>query len=216
MKKTKSFILSMLLALPLLLSAQQTVHIGDILCTDGSTVTPNDFNSSGKTAMGVVFFVDDSGEHGWAVHLDVQSYDINWVSPTYYDYGYDILNVPNCEYSIDAMNDLDGYGNTFEIQQAHGSDWYPAAWAVDFDNGWYLPAAGQLRWLMAYSYEVNETLQQIGATEFAYGTPSWFWSSTERGTHHAYVVSRNGSTANYMKYNYQNTSTIGVRAIRDF
>lgn len=213
MKRLLTFIWAIL---SINLFAQQHVNIGDILCTDGSTVKPNEYASSGKTAMGVVFFVDESGEHGWSVHLDIQAYDINWVSPTYYDYGYDIPSLPNCEYSLDALNDLDGYGNTLKIRQAHGADWYPAAWAVDFDNDWYLPAAGQLRWLMAYSYEVNETLHQIGATEFVYGSPSWFWSSTERGPYHSYVVSRNGSTANYMKYNYQNTNTIGVRAIRDF
>ena len=45
------------------------VAIGDILCTDGSTVKPSEYASSGKTAMGVVFYVDNTGEHGWAVHL---------------------------------------------------------------------------------------------------------------------------------------------------
>ena len=73
MKKMKNFILTMLLALPLLLSAQQTMHIGDILCTDGSTVKPNEFAQSGKTAKGVVTFINESGEHGWAISLDIEA-----------------------------------------------------------------------------------------------------------------------------------------------
>ena len=57
---------------PMLLLGQN-VSIGDILCTDGSTVKPEQFASSGKTAEGIVFFVDGENRLGWAVSLEFQS-----------------------------------------------------------------------------------------------------------------------------------------------
>lgn len=208
-----------LLAILILLSSLsfgQNVRIGDILCTDGSTVSPEQYPSSGKTAEGVVFYVDNSGTQGWAVNLSVDALDINWVNPDYYYEGYDIPNLPNSEYSRDNLFDLDGYKNTSIIRADNGPDWFPAAWAVDFEHGWYLPAAGQLRWLVAYANEVNASLAIVNGTPFTHGQPNWHWSSTEQDAFHAIVVSENGSTANYMKWNYYNTVTIGVRSIRDF
>ena len=58
--------LCIIFALPGLLSAQQVVFVGDILCTDGSTVRVNEFAASGKTALGVVYYVDNSGQNGLA------------------------------------------------------------------------------------------------------------------------------------------------------
>ena len=57
---------------PMLLLGQN-VSIGDILCTDGSTVKPEQFASSGKTAEGIVFFVDGENRLGWAVSLEFQA-----------------------------------------------------------------------------------------------------------------------------------------------
>lgn len=216
MSKTKRFILTLLLTLPLLLSAQQTVFIGDILCTDGSTLKPNEFAQSGKTAKGIVTFVDESGEHGWAISLDIEARDIHWVDPMYYYEDYDIPLLNNCEFSGDAMQDSDGYRNTMIIRSAHGADWYPAAWCVDFDNGWYLPAASQVRWMVAYITELNQSLAIVGGTLFQHDNPRWWWTSTERTGMHAIVVSETGSVGNYMKYNYYYTYRIGVRAAIDF
>lgn len=42
---------------------------GDVLCTDGSTVKAADYAGGSKTARGVVFYVDTTGQHGWAVKL---------------------------------------------------------------------------------------------------------------------------------------------------
>jgi len=197
-------------------SFAQSVSIGDILCTDGSTVCPEQFASSGKTAMGIVFYVDNSEQRGWAVNLHNDADDTNWVSPEHYGDGYDIPELPNLTYSRDDLFDLNGYQNTAIIRASHDADWYPAAWAVDFDHGWYLPSAGQLRWLIAYVNEVNASIAVANGAPLAHANPNWYWSSTEQDAMHAIVVSEGGSTANYMKWNYYNTSTIGVRSIRDF
>lgn len=211
----KKALLTLAFLLPLLVFGQ-AVRIGDILCTDGSTVNPEQFAASGKTAMGIVFYVDNNGQQGWAVNLRNDADDTDWVSPEHYQDGYDIPELPNLTYSRDDLFDLDGYQNTAIIRATHGADWYPAAWSVDFDHGWYLPSAGQLRWLIAYVNEINASIAVANGAPLAHAHPNWYWSSTEQDAMHAIVVSEGGSTANYMKWNYYNTSTIGVRSIRDF
>lgn len=211
----KPLLLFIALLFPLLASAQ-AVSIGDILCTDGTTVKPSAYLSSGKTAEGIVFYVDQSGQEGWAVNLHRDAIDIHWVTPEYYEYGYDIPLLPNCETSRQGLFDLDGYSNTAIIRMTHGPEWYPAAWCVDFDNGWYLPAAGQMRWLLSYVNEMNESLAIVNGEPFQLPYPDWHWTSTEMSAYHAKFISRIGTVSNYMKYNYINQYTIGVRSIRDF
>ena len=211
----KAVLITMLYLLSLL-GFGQDVRIGDILCTDGSTVSPEQFASSGKTADGIVFYVDGTEGHGWAVSLECQAINTDWVSSTYYDEQYDIPELRNYEFSREAIYDLDGYVNTAIIRNANGADWYPAAWSVDFDHGWYLPAAGQLRWLMAYINEINTSLSVVHGTTFSFDHPRWYWTSTERGYAHAIVVSQTGSVANYPKWNYIGEYQIGVRAVKTF
>ena len=214
MKKRFYFILFAAWFWPTLLFSQ-SVKIGDILCTDGSTVSAADFPSSGKTAEGIVFYVNETG-HGWAVSLECQSVNTHWVTSGHYNEMFNIPDLHDFEYSRDAIYDLDGYSNTAIIRNTHGSDWYPAAWSVDFNQGWYLPAAGQLRWLMAYINEINASLSVVHGTLFSFDHPRWYWTSTERGGAHAIVVSQTGSVANYPKWNYIGQYQIGVRAVKSF
>ena len=116
-----------------MLAYSQAVHIGDILCTDGSIVTREAFPSSGRTAEGIVFYVDDNDLHGWAVALQNQSSSIKWSNSDYY--GYDIPNLVNYENARTAMHSLDGIQHTGIIRNAGGANDFPAAWSVDYDNG---------------------------------------------------------------------------------
>ena len=199
-----------------LISFGQSVNIGDILCTDGSTIRPEQFASSGKTADGIVFYVNGEENQGWAVSLECQAINTDWVTSAHYGDMYDIPMLDNFEYSREAMYDLDGYNNTAIIRDTHGADWYPAAWSVDFANGWYLPAAGQLRWLMAYINEVNASLALVNGTMFIFDRPRWYWASTERTAAHAVVLSQTGAVGNYPKWNYIGEYDIGVRAVKTF
>ena len=211
----KKALLLFVVILSSLIGLGQSVCIGDILCTDGSIVSVADFSSSGRTAEGVVFYINETG-HGWAVSLDCQAVNTHWVTSGHYYDMLDISGLNNFEHSREAIYDLDGYSNTEIIRNTHGSDWYPAAWSVDFDHGWYLPAAGQLRWLMAYINEVNISLAAVQGTMFIFDHPRWYWASTERTQAHAVVVSQTGSVANYPKYNYIGEYEIGVRAVKSF
>lgn len=210
----KNYLLPILIMLTRLCFGQN-VSIGDILCTDGSTCSPEQFPSSGRTAEGIVFYVNESGQ-GWAISLECQAVNTHWVTYDHYYDMYDIPELDNFEHSREAILDLDGYTNTAIIRNTHGADWYPAAWSVDFNHGWYLPAAGQLRWLMAYINEINTSLAIVNGTTFVFDNPRWYWTSTERTKAHAVVVSQTGSVANYPKFNYINEYEIGVRAVKSF
>lgn len=198
------------------LTFSQSVSIGDILCTDGTTVKPSDYPSSGKTAEGIVFYVDNTDAHGWAVALKNQSSSIQWSS--FYQYGYDIPDLLNYKDARAAMHDLNGYINTGIIRNEGSSDDFPAAWSVDYNNGWYLPSAGQLRYLFSLIPEINASLQAVGGSIFPYEGVYYWWSSTEFTAFHAYDMNTGGSLGDYVKDNNVNYPPNGIatRQIRDF
>ena len=123
------------------------VAVGDILCDDNSIVKPSAWPVAGRTAKGIVFHVDATGEHGWATHLQNQGT---------FAWGRDDVDIPALQNHYNPRDfDMNGFSNTQLIRAAGSATDYPAAYAVDFPNGWYLPAAGQLRLLYAETETVN-------------------------------------------------------------
>jgi hypothetical protein len=183
------------------------IAVGDILCTDGAIVKPADYASSGKTALGIVFYVDNTGEHGWAVHLHYQHISIMWTTPS--SALTDILNLTNYSTSRTAINDFNGYNNTLIIRNVGNEANYPAAFAVDFENGWYIPAAGQLRQLFNEIVEVRASLQIVGGDVLL--LDSGHWSSTESAKNYAWEVRDRGTV-----YRTSKQSNIMLRSIRSF
>lgn len=214
------------------------VAIGDILCTDNSIVKPSAWPVAGKTAKGVVFYVDTTGEHGWAVHLQEIHNSISWGG-----YGIDITDLPNYTTARDAVSDFNGYSNTQSIRNTGGSNTYYAAYSsvVDFANGWYLPAIGQLRVLYNSLPNVNITLQlvngqpmfPISSSYSEYNNQIWYLSSSENNASTIWVLKASG-VLNLLNKNtgdinfshvehYGNTSTTiylteytRIRAVRNF
>lgn len=185
------------------------VAIGDILCTDNSIVKPSAWPVPGKTAKGIVFYVDNTGSHGWAVHLQDQGTSVQWTPSGQYT---DISTLTNYTNARNAITDLNGYTNTQRIRAAGNSTTYPAAWAVDFANGWYLPAAGQLSLLFSEIVTINASLQTVGGTPFPMDSSGWYWSSTEYGQNYAWHVTNGGGVYNI----YSKSSNFRVRSVRAF
>ena len=188
------------------LCSAQTVNIGEILCTDGNILSYDVFPNSGKTAKGIVFYVDETDQHGWAVHLEYQGSAL-W-SPDYHD----IPTLPNYQKFRDAINDFDGLENTRKIRQSGDAYTYPAAWAVDFEHGWYLPAAGQIRYLYGYIPEVNHSLELVGGQTFDLSSNWWLWASTECGAEDAWDINYQGSEGHSKKPDHY----FYVRSVIDF
>lgn len=183
------------------------VYVGDILCEGDKVVSPSNFDSSKDVAIGVVFYVDNSGEHGWAVSLD----NVGKYSWGKYDEDTSLDNVRGMS---GALRDTDGYANTKAILEKNPD--YPAFTAVDFENGWYLPAIGQLRKLFSRFNDVNETLKKVGGTIFEYDGYT-YWSSSEYSSCDAWYMCSIGIIGNTSdSFNDCKTSPRYVRSVKDF
>ena len=203
----KQLTMALLLTIAVPTLNAQVAHVGDILCEGNAIVSPANYPSSGANAIGVIFYVDNTGQHGWAVALqDAGSYQ--WGC-----YGSD-MPLPNYGNKRQAIYDLDGYENTRIVRENCTSS--PAFYAVDFANGWYVPALGQLNYLYGNLVEVNASLQVAGGSVFP--TSEWrYWSSTEYSSNDAWYLHSSGELTNtYYYYYYSKNSDLRVRGVRAF
>ena len=203
----------LVVAIGLSLSLKAQVKVGDIMCVqDGDTTFVHPGNYTGG-AIGVVFYVDESGEHGWVLHPQTQASGIYW---SYY-----------CELPLgltgwnsirEAIYDLDGYDNTYFLRLASQNDHniYPGAWVVDFEYGWYWPALGQLNILYGSLPIVNNSLELIGGESL---DGRWVcWSSSVYGFDNdcALYISDSGQMGAIIKSRTELTHPIIIRSIRNF
>ena len=156
-------------------------------------------NADGST--GVVFYQNAEGTEGWMVALEDVSEGCQWGPQT------NINAMPDMPYNdIRVMEDVSGYRNTDLIRKVLGTNNEYAASVVDFDNGWYLPAAGQLRKLYAALPMIEESILNAGGTLL---TEDAYWSSSEYNTSDAF-------SPMFAMSNASKTSSRRVRAIRTF
>ena len=182
------------------------VTVGDILCTDNTFVHPADW-PCGKVAMGVVFYVDDSGQHGWAVSLQDEPAACIWGLLL----SLDIPTLTNYTSAFSTMGDLDGYQNTAGIRASGTAAQYPAVYQIDFDHGWYLPAAAQLYRLYATLGIVNNAIQTVGGVIFPLNSAWGYWSSSEKSAYEAWALYNNSSLTVVNK-----SVSLSVRTVRNF
>jgi hypothetical protein len=146
------------------------------------------------------------------VNLQEQDF-YKWADTTTTGCYTDISTLSNFATARDAIADLDGYSNTQRIREDGDAVTYPAAYAVDFDHGWYLPAAGQLRLLYAELYNIYESFGIVNGDPLVITNDSgWYWSSTENTS----------GKACFVEYTFGNVSIINktfrmrVRSIKNF
>jgi len=159
---------------------------------------------------GVVFWVDESGEHGLVCAKADQSEGVRWYAGTY----------GNTQAKGDGM--YAGEANTSIIIAAHvaiGDDESPYAARICnelqvTENGrtygdWYLPSHKELILMNSLSAIIDATATANGGTAFANG--EYYWSSTEYNSNYVFYVRFGfGYTADNKVNVYR------VRAIRAF
>ena len=195
----------------------QVAHIGDILCEGNYVVSPANFNASSDSPIGVVFYVDNVGKHGWVIDLQDASASCAW-GP--YNEDTPLTNYYNNNRL--AVYDLDGYRNTEIIYALHYNDStfsasFPAFDVVDFENGWYVPTIGQLNYLYGNLIEVNAGIYAAGGTPIETGISWIYWSSTEINGSNAWLLKSSGwlnGDASYVETGKR--ATHRVRAARNF
>ena len=152
-------------------------------------------------SKGVVFYLNQEGTEGWMVALNDDSEGCAW-GPTV-----NINALPDypCNNFL-ALDDLSGYANTNLIRSKQGTNNGYAASVVDYDNGWYLPSAGQLRKLYAALPMIEQSLLESGGSVL---TGDAYWSSTEYSSSDALSPSFSMSNSN-------KGALLRVRAVRSF
>lgn len=137
-------------------------------------------------SQGVVFYLNEDGTDGWMVALHDAGSAVPW--------GLDD-NVPELDPVVITNNDIlttvfsdrDGYTNTMHIREHYESIGYTGQYAaklVDFENGWYLPAAGQLKMLYVNAIFYEPALRSVGETMGL----NAYWSSTVESDEKAWYV----------------------------
>ena len=131
--------------------------------------------------------------------------------------------------SNNALADFDGRGNTNKIITQRGnkdySSWkptydtqadYPAASCCDMfytegtqQGDWYLPACGELGYIMPNLKKINEAITKMrnaygSSVGVGVGTANWYWSSSEYHSYYArFLFTSNGCVSrNDKNYNH--------------
>ena len=210
----KQLTMALLIAVAMPCAKAQMAHVGDILCEGDLIVSPANYNANTHTAIGVVFYVDNTGQHGWAIALE----DAGKFAWGGFNSDTQLVNYGN---GRQAIYDLDGYENT-RIVREHSTD-HPAFYAVDFANGWYVPTIGQLNYLYGNLIEVNASLQAVGGGKFETGSDWNYWSSTENSSYFSWYFTSSGEIKvgymeHYYYWSYYESKNVErhVRAVRNF
>lgn len=212
MKKTT--IIAILLSLSTALGLQaQEYHLGQLVTNpDGS--------------QGVVFYLNEDGTAGWMVALHDVAANIPWGLTDEIE-GLPHIISPNNDILTSAFTDTDGFSNTMAILNHYQSTGYTGQYAaatIDIANGWYLPAAGQLKMLYVNAIFYEPTLTSVGEPLGLHP----YWSSTQENNERAWFVhfgspypeeawAWNAYIGKCQKTNTVPTygGTFSVRAIRD-
>lgn len=163
---------------------------------------------------GIVFYTDQNG-HGLAVSLDEES--LKWEDAKNARACHDIIKLPNDEGQSELTYGLGQQNTDAIIQQISESYASAASWCKLHGNGWYLPSAGELWYLMKIANNDKFEGQLNNAIIEAEGVPidlnfnTWYWSSSEKSYDEAINVNPIGWVTGGRK-----TSKIRVRAVRAF
>ncbi|MBQ9473833.1 MAG: hypothetical protein IJU81_05430 [Bacteroidales bacterium] len=159
---------------------------------------------------GIVFYA--SGGMGLAVSVDVA--EEKWQDSKKKNIK-DVSRIPNN--SSEDRSFSAGIGLNYTraiIAELENGTASAAEWCVNHGEGWYLPSAGELVWLLkVYSNDqggilINNALVSIGGFPLEEG---WYWSSSECDENEAINVSSRGNGSCEDK-----TTILKVRAVRTF
>ncbi len=158
---------------------------------------------------GVVFWVDQTGQHGLIVSMVDLSTAQAW------------SNLSSVLIGITAQSDWNGNSNTTAITGQSGHTSSAAKLCADYTNAdygtgtysdWYLPSRCELNHLWNNMYEVQKTLDSDGNATTTALVKTFYWTSSElSGTNVWGFYIYSGNTG----YNGKN-ETYYVRAVRTF
>lgn len=105
---------------------------------------------------------------------------------------------------VSALSDMDGKANTTVIENSdHKATIYCTGYSTSGTShgDWYLPAIGELAFIMPRFDIINNAISKVGGTSF--NTTGTYWSSTQCTTDKAYIIyAKNG----LIQGDYKNTN----------
>ena len=163
-------------------------YVGELIGTNGED--------------GVVFYVDETGQHG----LICSKTDIDGGSGVVWS------NIDNVEIGATAQSQFNGVTNTAAIIGQSGHTSSAAKLCADYSTtntsagDWYLPSIDELSKIYHAKYEINKALN---VNSFAL---TYYWSSTELTSSYAWDYSFIYGYSNY----FTKDNPYSVRAVRAF
>ena len=136
------------------------------------------YNENGKS--GIVFWVDQTRQHGKILSLKQSVESLSWAS-----------DKTEYERLINAHNSTDGAYNMAKVTAIQNwQNKYPAfRWCADLGDGWYLPAIDELRIFASKGSTrdtINRALKSNRGEELT--DSATYWSSTEKGEFSAWCI----------------------------
>lgn len=121
-------------------------------------------NSDGS--QGVVCYINPDGRSGSMIALN----DIEEVAmATTQADGMDLTKEFPQRLSVkQSLNEWSGYANTKKYRELGDATLFPAAWAVDFEHGWYIPTVAQMNHLYVNSICLDSALVRNGGDILSY------------------------------------------------
>ena len=150
------------------------MKVGHILCTDGKTMSYEDYQASGKQAIAVVFNINQREEmegKGYAVYL--------WdIAPKAFADSTGVSQKTSADLSA-----YDGNANTFALYSAKNVRSPLATSVVDlwrYGQSAYIPSVAQMRLLYLAKDAINPLIVKCGGTPIPdEDDDCWYWTSTE-------------------------------------
>ena len=184
--------------------------VGDIVMTDGTFVSPDNFNT-GMTAAAVIVRAKSEYKPALGVGIHHNRTGLAWCTNDANAYNVKItdLQSDNCKDGSDGWEKLKaacddaGKGNDETLYPAWNfCNTYAAANNLtgDLAKGWYLPTVAELETIDSKRSKINESLKTAGGNQFE---KSYYWSCCQSfSDKYAYeLYFGNGSTGDNNKYN---------------
>ena len=158
MKRLLTIILLLLMNATTLLS-QMAQHNADVNNKVTGSVHIGDVVTFPNNSTGVVFYINPDHTGGWVVRStdNATSPGVKWSTGNS-----NVNGIPDISNFSSLLSDVDGYNHTDQMRTQYGTGGNTtySATSVDFNNGWYLPAAGQLRKLFSMLLCILRVLMQ--------------------------------------------------------
>lgn len=142
---------------------------------------------------GTTSFVDPKVKYSQTSNLIPSPYLGDVPNPEYYK------EILSSDINVNALSDFNGLSNTQTLVRL-GTDYVAANAAYKYNDGasnlqWYLPAMGELCYLMPRFNEINSVITALGG--ITVDRFDFFWSSSEYSSYYAYRLNINNGNVDY-------------------